>query len=142
MPDTETATVETDAMGFDYPVANVVGNGFEIRVEGEVVHTVDIDPSLVERIHIEGPTGAVTTIGSAFNANHLNLKFEYRSYNNLEVLDEERRAAWRERAEEEKIHSARPSGKLVGEEQAEEDKKAGEPEEEEKPKRSRSTKET
>lgn len=123
---------ESDDLGFEHVKADT-SEGFEIRVHGEVVHTVDLPPAQVEKIHVTGPTGAVTTIGSAFNAGFINLEFEFREYNNLEVRDEIIRNEWRELSEKQEVPTARPSGKLVGEEQAEEDAKAGEPEEEVKP---------
>lgn len=89
--------------------------GFEIRVEGEVAHTIEIDPGLVEKVHILGPRGEVGVMGSNYGDGFIDLTFEFRSRTNLEVIEAASQAANREDAEKEEIYTARPSGKLVGE---------------------------
>lgn len=67
--------------------------GFEIRVNGQAVHTVDIDPRLVIGAHIYTPTGEVAATGFSLDQNFINVQLDYQQANTLEVMEDDARLA-------------------------------------------------
>lgn len=66
---------------------------FEIRVNGEVVKEIDIDPRLVIGAHVYTPTGEVAAAGFSLTQNFLNITLDYQVANSLEVMEDDARLA-------------------------------------------------
>jgi hypothetical protein len=73
--------------------------GFSIRVNGEEVHSVDVDSRLVTGVHVYTPAGEASAAGFGFSDDFLNIVLDVQSDTSLPVVEDNarlERAAWRE----------------------------------------------
>lgn len=74
--------------------------GFDIKINDEVIHSVDIDPRLVTGVKIFTPTGEVAAAGFSMQQNSINIQLDYQVPDSLEVMEDDARLAKAAAAEE------------------------------------------
>lgn len=74
--------------------------GFDICLNGEVIHTVDIDPRLVTGAHLFTAAGEAGTAGLPLNGDKINIELDYQLPSALPVQEDDARIAASQAAEE------------------------------------------